>query len=141
MKDIMLKITGRLIDDLGEEDQIEFVTEGKLYEKGNSFYMIYEESEFSGMPGCKTSLKVTDTSLRMNRLGDADGLHTAIEFEKGRRYNGIYDTPYGPIEMEVLTDSFERNLDKDGLGTIGVDYTISLKGYAETRNKLSIEVR
>lgn len=43
--------------------------------------------------------------------------------------------------MEVLTDSFERNLDKDGLGTIGVDYTISLKGYAETRNKLSIEVR
>ena len=82
MKDITLKIVGKQVFEDAEEDQIEFITEGKLYEKGDSLYLIYEESEFSGMPGCKTSLKVTGNCLRMKRLGTPASLNTAIEFEK-----------------------------------------------------------
>ena len=140
MKDITLKITGKQIFDGTEEESIEFVTEGKMYERGDSFYFIYEESEFSGMPGCRTSLKVTDDSLRMKRLGGEQGPHTAIEFRKGKRYNGIYDTPAGPIEIEVLTNSVNRDLDLEGMGTIDIDYNISLKGLVEGRNRLNIEV-
>ena len=57
MKDIMLKITGRQMADKDDEDLMEFITEGKLYERGGSRYLIYDESEFSGFPGCKTTLK------------------------------------------------------------------------------------
>ena len=57
MKDIMLKITGKQFSGDISEDQMEFITEGKLYEKGDSTYLIYDESEFSGFPGCKTTLK------------------------------------------------------------------------------------
>lgn len=140
MKDIMLKIIGKQIYEDFEEDQIEFITEGKLYQKGESLYLIYEESEFSGMPGCRTSLKLTGNKVRMKRLGaDAIG-DTAIEFEKGKRYTGLYDTPFGAVEMEVLTNNVERNLDSEGKGTIDIDYHISLKGLAESRSKLNIEV-
>lgn len=141
MKDITLKIVGKQIYRDIEEEQIEFVTEGKLYEKGDSLYLIYEESEFSGMPGCKTSIKVTGDSLRMKRLGtyDASG-NTAIQFEKGKRYRGLYDTPYGAIEMEVLTNNFKKNLDSEGKGTIDIDYNISLKGLSESRSTINIEV-
>ena len=141
MKDITLKIVGKQIYRDVEEEQIEFVTEGKLYEKGDSLYLIYEESEFSGMPGCKTSIKVTGDSLRMKRLGtyDASG-NTAIQFEKGKRYRGLYDTPYGAIEMEVLTNNFKKNLDSEGKGTIDIDYNISLKGLSEIRSTINIEV-
>lgn len=141
MKDITLKIVGKQIYRDVEEEQIEFVTEGKLYEKGDSLYLIYEESEFSGMPGCKTSIKVTGDSLRMKRLGtyDASG-STAIQFEKGKRYRGLYDTPYGAIEMEVLTNNFKKNLDSEGKGTIDIDYNISLKGLSESRSTINIEV-
>lgn len=141
MKDITLKIVGKQIYRDVEEEQIEFVTEGKLYEKGDSLYLIYEESEFSGMPGCKTSIKVTGDSLRMKRLGtyDASG-NTAIQFEKGKRYRGLYDTPYGAIEMEVLTNNFKKNLDSEGKGTIDIDYNISLKGLSESRSTINIEV-
>ena len=93
------------------------------------------------MPGCKTSLKFSPNSLRMNRIGTGEGLQTAIEFEKGKRFYGVYETPAEPIEMEVLTDRFEKQLDEKGLGTVDVDYTISLKGLAESRTTLSIEVR
>ena len=79
--------------------------------------------------------------FRMKRLGTPASLNTAIEFEKGKRYTGLYDTPYGAIEMEVLTNFIERNLDSEGKGTIDIDYNISLKGLAESRSKLNIEVR
>lgn len=57
MKDITLKIVGKQIYRDVEEEQIEFVTEARLYEKGDSLYLIYEESEFSGMPAARRALK------------------------------------------------------------------------------------
>lgn len=140
MKDIMLKIVGKQVFEDEEADQIEFVTEGKLYERGNSLYLIYDESEFSGMPGCKTSLKVAGDTLRMSRVGGESGGNTAIEFEKGKRYTSYYDTPYGAVEMEVLTNFVRNNLKSDG-GTVHIDYNVSLKGLAEGRSKLDIEVK
>ena len=48
--------------------------------------------------------------------------------------------PYGAVEMEVLTNYFKKNLDSEGKGTIDIDYNISLKGLAESRSTLNIEV-
>ena len=72
MKDIQIKITGKQFAQ-DEEDRMEFITEGKLYEKGESRYLIYDESEFSGFPGCKTTLKLTGDCLRMKRIGSSAG--------------------------------------------------------------------
>ena len=147
MKDILLKIVGKQIfddiEDSGaegqeEEQQIEFVTEGKLFQRSGNTYVVYEESDFSGMAGCKTTIKVTPQGVHMKRIGEAG---TAIEFEKGRRYEGIYETPYGNMELEVLTNSVTKNMSQDGLGTINVDYSLTLKGVLETRNTLCIEVK
>ena len=68
MKDIMLRIIGKQITADMEEEQLEFITEGKLYERAGSLYLVYEESEFSGMPGCKTSLRLTGDRVRMKRI-------------------------------------------------------------------------
>lgn len=140
MKNIMMKIIGTQINADLEEDQMEFVTEGKLYQKGDSIYLLYDESEISGMPGCKTRLKLKDGTIKMKRVGESVGIDTEIEFEKGKRYTGYYDTPFGAIEMEVLTNHVENNLTPDGKGMIDIDYHISLKGLAEGRNKLNIQL-
>ena len=141
MKDIMLRIIGRQIAvDATNEDEIEFVTEGKIYEKNQATYLVYEESEVSGMPGCKTSLKLKGDTIRMKRIGDNVGLDTVIEFQKGCRYEGFYDTPYGAIEMEVLTNDLINNLTPEGKGSIDIDYHISLKGLSEGRSKLNIQI-
>ena len=50
MRDITLKITGKQVYENHEEDQMEFVTEGQLYQRNGAIYMIYDESELSGMP-------------------------------------------------------------------------------------------
>lgn len=141
MKDIMLKIVGKQITVEAEEQQLEFVTEGKYYEKGDSVYLVYDESQFSGMEGCTTSLKITGDKIRMKRYGNTIALDTEIEFEKGKRFKGYYDTPYGSVEMEVLTNDIVNNIERsDGSGSLNIDYHISLRGLSEGRSKLDIEI-
>ena len=140
MKEIMLKIVGKQYSGDEAEEQMEFVTEGQLYERHGATYLIYEESEFSGFPGCKTSLRLKDDSVRMKRIGRGAGYGMEMEFRKGQRFFGKYETPYGAMDMEVLTNRVENNLSPEGLGDINVDYHVSLEGMAEGRNELHIEV-
>lgn len=140
MKDIMLRITGKSLVGELEEDQMEFVTEGKFYKKGDALYIVYEESELSGMPGCKTSLKLKEDTVRMKRFGNPISRDMVMEFEKGKRYEGYYETPFGNFEMELLTNSIENSVSKEGTGKIDIDYHISLKGLSEGRSKLNIEI-
>ena len=138
MKDIMVKIKGHQAGDEIGEDSIEFITEAKLFKRGEAIYLIYEESELSGIPGCKTRLKLKGNEVQMKRFGKGAGVGSEIKFEKGKRYKGLYDTPFGPIEMEVLTNKLENTLSEQGDGHIDIDYSISLKGLLEGRNKLNI---
>lgn len=141
MKDIMLKIIGKQVTADSEEAQLEFVTEGKYYVKGDSVYLLYDESEFSGMEGCTTSLKITGDIIKMNRYGQSISFDTEIEFEKGKRFKGYYDTPYGSIEMEVLTNDVVNKIEKtEGRGSVNIDYHISLRGLSEGRSILDIEI-
>lgn len=140
MKEITLKIKGKQkIKDV-EEDQMEFVTDGKLYEKNNSIYIMYEESEVSGMKGCTTTIKMTDESVKMRRNGEF-GFNTELYFETGKRFNSVYNTPYGPMGIEVLTDYVKNDFNKESAkGTIDIEYKISMDGMVEGHNKLTIEV-
>lgn len=139
MKDIMLKITGRQLAGSEDEDRMEFITEGKMYEKGEDTYLVYDESEFSGFPGCKTTLRLRGETVRMKRVGQG-GVGTEMIFEKGKRFQSDYYTPYGAMSMEVLTKDIVRNLSEEGLGSINIDYQVNLNGIAEGRNLLKIEV-
>ena len=137
MKEVMVKITTNQVNEQGEEDIMEFVTEAKLYKRGEAVYLIYEETELSGIPGCRTRLKCKPDEVQMNRYGEGAGIGNEIRFERGRRYSGLYDTPFGAIELEVLTNRLENNLTEGG-GNLYIDYSISLKGLMEGHNQLSI---
>ena len=68
MKEVMVKITTNQVNEQGEEDIMEFVTEAKLYKRGEAVYLIYEETELSGIPGCRTRLKCKpDEAVRGRR--------------------------------------------------------------------------
>ena len=73
------------------------------------------------------------------RVGKSVGIDTEIEFEQGKRYNGYYGTPYGAVELEVLTNRLENGIRPDGTGSLDIDYSVSLKGLTEGRNRLNIQ--
>ena len=140
MKDITLKIIGRDFSTEDGEDQMEFITEGQLYERNGATYLVYDESEFSGMPGCKTTLKLTENSIRMKRVGQGASFGADFYFEKGKRFTSNYRTPYGDFSMEVLTNDVVNSLTEEGTGQILIDYHVSLSGMKEGRHTLNIEV-
>ena len=140
MKEIMIRIKGRQITREAGEDEIEFVTEGKLYQRNGTIFLLYEESEFSGVPGCQTRLRLRDGEIQMKRFGEGAGIGNEILFEQGKRYNGYYDTPFGAIPLEVLTNHVKSSITEAGDGEIDIDYDISLKGLLEGRNILNIKL-
>ena len=133
MKDIMLKIKS--------DDGIELVTEGRLYTRGSTTLIQYDETVMSGYEGCSTSLTITPKRVRMKRTGSDLETPTEIIFEKGRRLNGLYATPYGSFGVEILTNNIS------GLGgfaqtsgTLSIDYSICFKGLFDANKQLDIEI-
>ena len=121
MKDITLKIIGRQLFKDREEEQMEFVTDGRLYFRNGAAYVVYEESGVSGMPSGKTVLKVKDDTVRMRRAGGE--VNAELYFERGKRFSSTYDTPYGSMGVEVLTNLVENGLDTEtGSGKISINY-------------------
>ena len=140
MKDITIRITGKQCYDDMEEDQMEFVTDGRMYEKNGFFYLIYDESEISGLEGFRTTLKFNENSLKMKRISK-DGPGPELYFEEGKRFSSNYETPMGPMEIEVLTRSVRNLMDSEARkGSIDIEYDVSLGGVAEGKNKLIIDV-
>ena len=140
MKDITLKITGKQSYADKEEVQMEFVTEGRFYLRDDSIYVIYDESELSGMTGCKTTRKIKDNTVLMRRTG-TEGYRSELYFEKGNRFGSTYETPYGPMDVEVVTAAVNCDIDKEnGSGHIGIEYNVSLEGLAEGKNQLNIDI-
>ena len=140
MKEVMIRIKGKQVSRESGEDEMEFVTEGKLYHRNGTTYLLYEESELSGVPGCRTRLRLRDGEIQMKRFGEDAGEGNEILFEAGKRYTGFYETPFGPIPLEVLTNYVRNNITAEGEGGIDIDYEISLKGLLEGRNTLNITV-
>lgn len=138
MKEVMIRIKGKQVTREAGEDEMEFVTEGKLYHRNGTTYLLYEETELSGVPGCMTRLRLRDGEIQMKRIGEGAGVGNEILFEQGKRYTGFYETPFGPIPLEVLTNHVKSSIKADGSGDIDIDYDISLKGLLEGRNTLNI---
>ncbi len=135
--EVRLKIRGTQITPDGEKDTIELITEGKCYEKNNCTFLVYDESEISGMEGSTTTLKIEDTKIMMKRFGAAE---SKLIFEKGVKHISVYQTMYGNMDMEVTTSQIDIKKDKRGLKKINLSYKLGVCGNTNIKNKLSVEV-
>ncbi|MBK5252171.1 MAG: DUF1934 domain-containing protein [Peptostreptococcaceae bacterium] len=137
MKKVMLKIKGTIKRAGDEPEIIELTTEGKHYKKGGAEYLVYEESEISGMKGATTTLKLKGDKITLTRFGSA---RMRLEFEKGKRFESEYFTPNGTFELEILTDELYYVFNENIKGNILVRYEMSLKGLGQSNNELNIEI-
>lgn len=137
MKEVTLKIKGKQVDTKGEENIIELVTEGKFYRKNNSVYLIYDETEISGMEGSTTTLRIQDEKVMMKRFGSNT---SKLVFEKGKKHKTEYNTPYGSMDIEVLTSELNIDISDSGKGTIKLVYWMSIPNLVESKNQLTINI-
>jgi uncharacterized beta-barrel protein YwiB (DUF1934 family) len=137
MKDVVLRIEGIQKDETGEENVIELMTEGKFYEKRNAIYIVYKETELSGMDGCTTTLKLTKGKISMKRFGTST---SEMIFERGKRHAANYSTPYGNFDMEVLTKNMIYTISDANKGNVFIEYEVRLQGMFGSNNSLNIQI-
>lgn len=138
-KNIWLSIKGKSQQDNGPEDTVELITQGEMYKKLKSDYIIYKETEVSGLEGTTTTLKIDGEKVSIIRLGTTNSHMT---FEKGRKNYNLYSTPYGDMSMVVYTKDINIDYDnKNDPSKIFVDYSIEIQGFMSSRNVINIEVK
>jgi len=135
----MIRVIGIQQNSEGEESTIELTTEGSFYEKNGSYYIIYDESEISGMEGATTRVKIEENKkVSMKRFGTAAA---DLTFEQGKEHETNYMTAYGDFSMNVTTNTLNVKINGEtGKGKIDVDYDLKISGGVKTSNKLKIQL-
>ncbi len=136
-KEVVISVTGTQINEYGEVDVQELITTGSYYSKKGAYFIVYNESEVTGMSGTTTSLKAEPDRVTLNRMGCSQQRQI---FEEGRRHQGNYITPYGIMFMAVIPSKVEVNLTDVG-GSINLEYELEVENKKISDNKLSLTVR
>lgn len=102
---VTVTVTGRHEQD-GITDKVEDVYTGFLSKRGSSTYIVYEDTENK----LNNRIKVIEGKLEIKRTRAAlkeAAPSSYLAYSHKETVTGYYSTPYGNIEMETFTESFE----------------------------------
>lgn len=136
-KSVVISVKGTQINEYGDTDIQELVTTGSYYLKNGAYFIIYSESEVTGMSGTTTSLKAERERVTLNRMGTSE--HKQV-FQEGLRHQGNYITPFGVMYVAVVPSRVEIDLTDAG-GSINLEYELEVEDKKISDNKLSLTVR
>ncbi|WP_027717964.1 DUF1934 domain-containing protein [Desulfovirgula thermocuniculi] len=136
-KTVLVTIRGTRTSELGEQETIELITKASLYKKKSSFYIVYSESEISGLAGTTTYLKAEPSRVTLKRMGTSELKQV---FEEGIHHEANYVTPFGSMWVGVLPWKVEVDLTEVG-GSINLEYELELCHQKIGYNQLSITVQ
>lgn len=137
MLDVVLSIVGTQCDATGEESRIELITVGHYYERNGIQYLVYKDSEVSGLEGTTTMLKIYQQHVVLVRTGS---IKYKQEFRLNEKNHSAYVTSYNSMNMSILTTSINLSLGNPA-GNIDICYELEINGHWQSANTLSISVR
>jgi len=136
MKDVIISIKGTQNDADGEDSEIELVTDGQFsFENGEGVFS-YMESELTGLEGTKTSFTISPLGVVLSREGS---LNSSMIFEKGRKHEFVYETPYGSTTMGVDTKKLSVDFNEHG-GDMEIEYVVDFQHAVVGYNLFKINV-
>lgn len=104
-----VKISIRGIQNSAEEDSVEIVSLGEMYEKDDNIYVSYEEgAEAASGVDCdivKSMLKICPKQVEIIKKGPTE---THMVFVQDKDTISYYSTPFGEMEVAIHTNRLER---------------------------------
>lgn len=131
MENVKITVHSKAID-----ENLKTVTVGEFAERSGKNYVIYEETEETGLKGTKTTIKWDGKSVVILRKGV---LTYRQELVVGKTDYSVYKTPYMDIPIETTTKSLRVSL-KDGKHKIQSEYTMKIGSEEIKKMKLVIVV-
>lgn len=141
-KDVLVSISGMHMEFLSglteeENEAIEVVTPANYYCKNGKHYVIYDEI-MEGIPGTiKNKIKITGTdSMEIMKTGISNA---HMIFEKNKKNQTYYQTPYGQMLIGVNTRDMEVNVTEKNID-IMVDYELDINHEPLANCKIKMEI-
>ena len=135
-KEAVISIIGTQSLEDFEAESTEMTTVGSFYQTDGFYCVEYEESEITGLPDTNTVVRASDKLVSVTRVGK---FPSEMIFEADSNKVFVYNTPYGTISAELITDCIQVELGEDG-GTISLAYSINIDNSAMGHHKLCITV-
>lgn len=136
MKTVIIKISGSQ-NAGGEENLIEFTTEGMLDKIDDKILLFYDEAQMLGCEDARSKLSVFgEDAVVLERSGD---LVQKLVIEAGKRNNCYYETPFGNMAIGIHGDYIKSSLTENG-GKLKMSYTLDSDLRPISTNKLEITV-
>jgi uncharacterized beta-barrel protein YwiB (DUF1934 family) len=92
-----------LIQDAERREEQHQQLKGQLYDKENLMYLRYKE-ELEGVGQVQNTLKIGEQQVKVIRSGAVKMNHL---YQLGKRTEGVYHSPLGPLKMETKTTQLE----------------------------------
>jgi uncharacterized beta-barrel protein YwiB (DUF1934 family) len=135
---VLLTIEGQQWNDDEKPQAIKLTTEGCLYRKDPAWYIVYEESQATGLEGSETTMQVADDgSVSLIRTG-THGMN--LTFMAGSRHITRMETPYGDLNVEVYTSLVRTRINEKG-GYIHLGYSIDLNNHERMNTRLNVAIK
>ncbi len=121
---------------------IQFMTVGNLsYSGPDDARLQYVESQQDEETGeiikADVCLSLRDGRITMERKGD---FSNTMVFAKGQRFESVYHTPYGEMDMAVFTKEAACRFGQ-AEGNIHLKYQLNIQGNYASTNELHLEYR
>lgn len=137
MKDVLINIDSTHAYTQGDDDSLEFTTDGYYFFEDDVACLSYMESEVTGLEGTRTSMMAYPDRVVLDR----DGVVTSrMIFRQGEKSSFMYNTPYGAMAMGISTGSIRREMGENG-GSLYIDYAVDVENSVIARNSFHITVK
>lgn len=135
-RDAVITVYGLQENEEGSGEPITVVTPGHFYRQNGTYYVIYEESELTGLADTRTMIKAEPEAVTVTRTGQYP---SQLSFEKKKRHLSLYHTEYGDLAIAVTTERIVVELDDSG-GMVDVEYAVEIDNQPVGTNHLKVEV-
>ncbi len=133
-KPVLLSVTG-MAQNVGQpDDAMHLVTTGYLSGEKDDWRLRYTETQPDSTKPSHVTLSMADGVVTMRRDGEFD---TSMVFAKGRRFEGIYNTPYGALDMGVYPTQVRYQVE-GAQGEVMLKYQLDLQGQYAAMHELRI---
>lgn len=133
-RNVIMTVTGCVKSNGFPDDVIKLFTTGYLSGENDSWRLKYTETDPETSERSHITLKMEGKSVSMSRDGAGK---TLMQFTPGKRFEGIYQTPYGDMNIGIFPSEVSYRIG-EGKGEIDLAYRMDIEGQYNGDRELHI---
>lgn len=134
---VLVCVKGRQMTDGEMQEAPELITTGTYSRDALAHRLVYEEMLGENGVTTENELLFTESKAELKKEGE---VQAHLIFEEGKKNLTCYQTPYGQISIEMITNAVEIDLREEEI-TVHLDYGMTMNEQVHTEFDLDINIR